>query len=821
MEIRKLKTPLNLKLTFAVLALTAATLGSYVWLAVNLFKEDKIAYVFEAVEGQNRQTARVLESKFKQLNTFHEIFRQIGYHNAATDQIFNQNPDITAYVELNKKDKKWLRLFNPNSELLQMLNNNWNEISEKLSSLDSLSRNQNQPRYQKMEIENQGFLIDTKRAADKDSFLIIPLMTILNLLPESKLYQFDIFLDNNELVGTSLNLPKPAKEFGFQTKVLSGSIVSFRPYLENIVFMTHIDYSTAVDAATSLTNKSVYFGILVAGFIILSILFLAKRITAPLKSLYQASLELSQANFDHRVDIKENDEVGVLGDSFNFMASEIQKYLVEMKEKSRMEIELQTAQLVQQSFFPSSLKQGQNFKLEAFYEPAAECSGDWWGHLSTNDTEIFVILDVTGHGTAAALVTAMMHNTLIGISELGESNPHFRRDPATILSFLNRSLCAINIKLNATAFVLIQEGSRLHYSNASHNPPLLLRKPSGMTEISKQDILPLNESSGLRLGESFSSTYESISLDWKNGDQIILYTDGIVEATNSTGKAYGNRKFMKSLLDEFNAHQTIQVNPIISKFRRFLEENSPDDDITFLSLQFKNMKIFTTFEEPVELGVSMEKVEKSQDATVVIYDDLISKALASIEINENLQAIVNKKEVNKRQQPFKPKKIEFTNHKELHFVHQSIKELSEEIDSALSLIVQNDSFSEMTRYLKQTAIELVQNALIYQRSKDISQAVSLIVGQDEHHYIIQVTDKNGALEPTLVLDKAKKAFKEKTYEMKESGAGLGTSMIILGSDEVSIKVKKDEYTQIRCIISKYKRLKEFKLKNNAIYITKG
>ena len=67
MEIRKVKIPINLKLTFAVLLLTAITLGGYVWLAVDLIKNDKIAYVFEAVETQNQQSAKVLESRLKHL----------------------------------------------------------------------------------------------------------------------------------------------------------------------------------------------------------------------------------------------------------------------------------------------------------------------------------------------------------------------------------------------------------------------------------------------------------------------------------------------------------------------------------------------------------------------------------------------------------------------------------------------------------------------------------------------------------------------------------------------------------------------------------
>lgn len=805
MEIRKVKIPINLKLTFAVLLLTAITLGGYVWLAVDLIKNDKIAYVFEAVETQNQQSAKVLESRLKQLSTFHKIFRQVGYHNAAIAQIFQQNTDILAYVE-KVQEGSYKNILNPMSEFDTDLNISWSELPVK--------------KYQLFEIAEKSYLIESFVSENKSSYLVIPTQALTELLPSSQTYEYDIAVDNKLLISNEINLEKPAQSYGIQTKVLGNKIISFRPYLNNIVFLTQINYSSAIEAATALTSKSIYFGILVAGFIILFVLLLSHRITTPIKKLYLASQELSQANFSYRVKLSETDEVGVLGDSFNYMASEIQRYLEEMKEKSRMENELKTAQLVQQSFFPSNFIQGHNFKLEAYYQPAAECSGDWWGHLSTKDSEIFIILDVTGHGTAAALVTAMMHNTLTGINELGRENSHFRRDPSTMMGFLNKSLCSININLNATAFIIVINDKEVCYSNASHNPPLLFR-PKESGELNKQDIQPLNENMGNRLGENINSVYANTVLNWESGDQIVLFTDGIIEAPNNAGKAYGNRRFLKNLLSQFNSTQSISPNAVVDDFTAYLGGIEADDDITVLSVQLQDLKIFQTFDEKLDVNYLYERVEDSKLATVIVYDELISKTLSSIEMGEQLQAIVNKKEVEAREYPFRPKEVQLKDRTQLHFMHQSIKELSEEIDSVLVSVVQNDSFSEIARYLKQTAIELVQNALIYQRTHNIAKPVELILGRDENYYIVEVTDLNGALDPLFILNKAKRAFTERTYEKKDTGAGLGSSMVILGSDEVAIKVKKDEYTQIRCIISKYKRLKEFKLKNNAIYISKG
>lgn len=800
MEIRKVLFPINLKLTLSVLILTTLSLTSYIWLAIDSFRNDKIAYVFETVESQNNQVTTVVEEQLQQLNTFHKIFQEVGADSLTTAQIFENSPYLISFKDQNGKTYGDKRI--------------WEQID--------LTNESNNSYFYK-NLVSKKILIERIKINNSQTFLIADLNQILNLIPASHIYEFNLVIADKILKKSSVNLTENIQKIGRQTKVIDNHIVSFRPFLQDMIFFTVVDYDKALEAATTLTKKSLYFGVFVAGIIILFIVFLSARLTSPIKKLYSASLELSKANFDHRVKISDHSEIGVLGDSFNYMAEEIQKYLEEMKEKNRLENEIQTAKLVQKSFFPTNEIKTRYCHLKAFYQPANECGGDWWGHISNQTTDIIIVLDVTGHGTAAALMTAMMHNTLNSLKTLGEKDKAYQNDPAQIMDFLNKSFSSVNNNLFATAFVLVLNNNKLSYSNASHNPPLFIKESSG--GISKQDLRPLNEALGARIGESLLSKYASVDIEVAPGDQIILYTDGLLEATNASGKAFGSRNFFKSIIKNYNSTTPNSNELITNDLYDFLGDEKPIDDVTLLTVKLGKLKVFEDFSgaefDPYYDKLGLEKTKDQKLADIVIYDEKISSCISDLNIGPNLSHILSKEDFTERKQSLSPRNVNFLQSIKSSFSNETVKDVSEVIDKIISQIIQDDAFSEIKRYLKQTSLELIQNALVYKKTQNLEGEVFFSLARDDQHYIVEVQDPFGKLDPSHILQKAQRAFIDKTYEMKEEGAGLGFSMIIIASDEVFIQVKNNEYTKIRCIISKHKRLKDFRQKNNAIYINKG
>ena len=96
------------------------------------------------------------------------------------------------------------------------------------------------------------------------------------------------------------------------------------------------------------------FALLIICIGVISAIFGAKQLTRPVQALMEGTVAVGKGDFTTKVDVKSQDELGVLSDSFNYMGDEIMKYMEEVKEKTRMEGELEVAHLVQDSFFPKA-----------------------------------------------------------------------------------------------------------------------------------------------------------------------------------------------------------------------------------------------------------------------------------------------------------------------------------------------------------------------------------------------------------------------------------------------------------------------------------
>ncbi len=571
-SLRRVLFPINVKLSIAVLLITGISLFSYIYLAVDMFKTDKIAYVFESIESQNAQAGLIVEKYLTQLETIHELFPEASKLSSISSQIFRANTEIQGFYEFKK------------GNLVRKITKDGNQLDVKKiyqkSGEKSISIFETTEKY----------LVFKRTDGDFSSLLITEARKLQSLIPDSKVYNFYLKLGADYLDKKfTLKKIQEISNYYHQTLVLEGetkNIVSFKPLAnKEIVFITSIPYEKAVDAAIQLQKRSIYFGGLVAAGIILVILLISGLITKPIKKLYAASIELAKTNFSYRVKLNERDEIGALGDSFNHMAEQIQVYMEEMKEKARLENELQTAKLVQDSFFPSNSITGKNLKLNAYYQPASECGGDWWGYLKFESTEVIILIDVTGHGTAAALLTAVIYNSLTALEFLAKKDEGYKTDAAKIMDFLNQSFCAVNINLNATAFVLVASSTSFRYCNASHNPPYFVGYKEG-SDYSKQDFIPLMDKSGARLGETKESKYEDVEVAFKQGDHLILYTDGILEAKNKDEKAYGTRSFIQSFCQNLNLDNEQCLEKAMDDLYNFLGDNKPDDDLSLLKIHF-------------------------------------------------------------------------------------------------------------------------------------------------------------------------------------------------------------------------------------------
>lgn len=344
--------------------------------------------------------------------------------------------------------------------------------------------------------------------------------------------------------------------------------------------------SKALSAVDVLKRKSIlFFVILVAATTILSLLA-SSTVTQALTQLFEATGEVSKGHFDVKVEVQSEDEVGALASNFNKMAAEVSRLMAQTAEKARMENELQTAKMVQETLFPAPRADLGKIEIAGYYEPASEVGGDWWSYSQMGDTVYLWIGDATGHGAGAALITSAAKSAAGLIESLGFT-------PAQALEALNRSISDVSRgKVMMTFFLgkLNLKTFEMTYSNASHEPPFLFRQKEG--PYKKKDIEFLDGVNNPRLGQSRDSTYKETTVQLGPGDTIFFYTDGVPDIRNPANEAWGEREFVKGLLASVNVSPSPHeiLSHFCENFQVYRQGSTLADDLTFFVVKNKEDK---------------------------------------------------------------------------------------------------------------------------------------------------------------------------------------------------------------------------------------
>lgn len=268
------------------------------------------------------------------------------------------------------------------------------------------------------------------------------------------------------------------------------------------------------------------------------------------------------------------------------IALENSHLLAESIEKERLERELDVAREIQRKLIPAELPVMQGLELSALFIPAFEVGGDYYDFFELGRGETgFVIADVSGKGISAAFIMAEVRGIFATLSKMTESPKELMIRSNQILRrsldrkhFVTAVFCGISPQKNEIRMV-----------RAGHLPVLRLR------EGEVEEILPNGIGLGLHFGELFGSSLEEITLDLRENDVILFFTDGITEAKNGNMEDFG----MNALKDIIIKHQTLtaedMANKIIQEVTLFSESGTQHDDITLMILRrTKNLLSETT-----------------------------------------------------------------------------------------------------------------------------------------------------------------------------------------------------------------------------------
>src|SRR6185437_5648486 len=154
------------------------------------------------------------------------------------------------------------------------------------------------------------------------------------------------------------------------------------------------------------------FGIIVLIALLIGIR-LTRTITYSVANLYKATQHINRGEFDHRIEVKELDQLAALQKSFNSMTESLQRLIIEQKEKERLQSELEIAHEVQAQLFPPAISGTGTLELYGTCQPARTVSGDYYDFLSYGPEQMGIAVgDISGKGISAALLMATIHSAV-------------------------------------------------------------------------------------------------------------------------------------------------------------------------------------------------------------------------------------------------------------------------------------------------------------------------------------------------------------------------------------------------------------------------
>ena len=284
-------------------------------------------------------------------------------------------------------------------------------------------------------------------------------------------------------------------------------------------------------------------------------------------------------NITQKKDYSPFDEQDLL--TFGTLSNQIGKsyeniiFYNEFLEKQRIEKELEVTRNIQQHILPSDFPKIKGLDVFATNIPAKEVGGDFYDYLMIDDkTHGFLIADVSGKGLPASMFMALSrsitrveaYNLILPSEVLKESNKYIFKDSES------------GMFVTMFYFVVHTDKQKILFGSAGHNEQLLFKNDNNNFEYLKEKGIPL--------GVSPESSYMEGEVEYKAGDILILYTDGVTEAINKTGDEFGMKKFKEII----KKNKDMSANELGDKILKSVEEYSEGmpqfDDITLMVIKF-------------------------------------------------------------------------------------------------------------------------------------------------------------------------------------------------------------------------------------------
>jgi serine phosphatase RsbU (regulator of sigma subunit) len=371
---------------------------------------------------------------------------------------------------------------------------------------------------------------------------------------------------------------------GEKLGTIDGDLVIIAPILKSGIVVGQVRAKYSQTSLTTTLSK-IKLNILILGLVaiiigLLTSLFLSHRIVTPIMKLVSAAKELGKGNLDINVNINSRNELGTLASSFNEMAVKLKEAQKEFLEKEKIKKELEVAHNIQQGLLPQSFPSWKGLEVHGICRSAYIVGGDYFDVMDLGGERLgIIIVDISGKGLSGLLAVTLVRGVI-------RSQARRFLKPKKVLTETNLLITPDFQKMRfATAiYGLYHHPTRTFtFANAGHTAPIIYKGELGSTFTMKSSGRPLF----MFYSENFDDRLEEKQITLEPGDEILLYTDGVIEATSPKNEEFGEERLANLISTIANLPLKEQIITIFNKVRVFSGNESLKDDLTIIGIKEK------------------------------------------------------------------------------------------------------------------------------------------------------------------------------------------------------------------------------------------
>ncbi len=376
----------------------------------------------------------------------------------------------------------------------------------------------------------------------------------------TELLEKELFIERAVLLLADSDTKEALFTFSSGNEILAQNVSSNDPLLKTLLFRKQPTYLEAVWPE----QPEEGLARLLAG--------VGAKIAVPIldEGRFVGILALGEKVSGFRYSLEDMTLLGVLANQLSIATANARLY-AETLEKQRMEEELALARQIQQNLLPARLPSSAEYEFASYVRPSRQVGGDFYDFMWREPRLGFVLADASGKGMPAALLVAFLQATLKA------EHRHDRPIGEFIRSINELMVANTSPEKFVTLFYALFDPleRKLFYSNAGHNYPILVRQ-DGQLEFLKKG--------GTVVGCFEWARYESDCMSLHPGDTLIVYSDGLTDASNHD-EMFGEERLVNLAVESRHLDAEGVKNSIVDAVEAFTGAVPPFDDMTLLVMK--------------------------------------------------------------------------------------------------------------------------------------------------------------------------------------------------------------------------------------------